>query len=206
MFASVPLFTEDLYLRVRANALCSLLSYITDQPRQQVTSSEGATALSQDEISSASSKDTNPSKVVRDRRNCTNTVFGARSWDTWNRQSCGDLCERTPGHGPLHLCIGWRIDLTQESLPKPSREGCVLSNIHLHCRIGGSLMGWHPGNPVTWSLGYPHTLLLLTSLWSYRNILRVLPAVSDGAPLAWGTQADILLNQGGVWERNPSEK
>lgn len=41
MFASIPLFTEDLYLRVGANALHSSLSFITYEPRQQVTSSQG---------------------------------------------------------------------------------------------------------------------------------------------------------------------
>lgn len=40
MFASVPLFTEDLYLRVGANALRSSLSFITYEPRQQVTTSQ----------------------------------------------------------------------------------------------------------------------------------------------------------------------
>lgn len=41
MFASVPLFTEDLCLRVGANALRSSLSFITYEPRHQVSSSQG---------------------------------------------------------------------------------------------------------------------------------------------------------------------
>jgi len=39
VFASVPLFTEALYLGVGANALCSSLLYIMYQLRHQVTSS-----------------------------------------------------------------------------------------------------------------------------------------------------------------------
>lgn len=91
-----------------------------------------------------------------DRRNCTNTVFGARSWGTWNWQSCSDLCERTLGHRPLHLCIGWRVDLTQESLPKPSREGCVLSNILLQDRKeSDGMASWKPCYMKAWVSLHP---------------------------------------------------
>lgn len=65
------------------------------------------------------------------------------------------------------------------------------------------MASWELCDTKDWVSSHP---VAVVDLWSYRNISRVLPAVSDDALLAWGMQADILLNQGGTRERNSSEK
>lgn len=205
MFGSVPLFTEDLYLRARANALRSLLSYITYQPRQQVTSSQ---------------RELLPCLRMKSILHLQKTQIIQRA--LWTEEIVQIQClgpgPEAPGIGRAAVIYVSELWGTEPStcasvgeLISP-RRACqshqerAVSWATFYCRIGRSLTGWHPGSPVTWRLGYPYTLLLLINIWRYRNISRMLSAVSDGAPLAWGTQADILLNGGGVWERNPSEK
>lgn len=66
-------------------------------------------------------------------------------------------------------------------------------------------MGWHPGRPGTWGLGILTPTAAHSPLKLQKHLKGAL-AVGDGALSAWGMWTHILLNQGGVGQRNPSEK
>lgn len=104
------------------------------------------------------------------------------------------------------LCSALRVDVTRKA--SQATEGCVLTLSILTAGQEGAgwdgMAPWEPWHMEGWASFH---LLLLTHLWSCRNISRVPSlAMSDGALLAWGMWAHTLLNQGGVGQRNPSEK